>query len=116
LLAARSPTDAPATDDKTVDLAEVVLQQSRRPNGVPVAMNPRIRVNDFLQQGVDNAEGRRRSSFSGGVLQASPQVLIGALAKAHEPVVNGLSADAQALSDRFHGLTFIEPQQSLRSG
>jgi hypothetical protein len=109
-------TDTPAADDDAVDLAKVVLQESGRPDRVPVAMSPRIGVDDLLQQGVDNAEGRRRSSVSRSVLQASPQALIGALSEAQHPVVDGLPADEQALSDLVHGLAVIEPQQGLRSG
>jgi hypothetical protein len=114
--AGNGQADAPAADDNAVDLAEVVLQEGSRPDRVPVAMSPGVGVDHFLQQGVNNAEGRWGSSFSGGVLQASPEALIGALAKAQHPVVNGLAADEQALSHLLHGLASIKPQQGLRSG
>src|SRR6516165_5072256 len=111
----KGQTNALAADDNAVGLAQVVLQESSRPNGVPVAMNPRVGVDDLLQEGIDNAEGRWRASFAGSVLQARPEALIGALPKAQQPVVNGLPADEQVLSYFFDCVAFIEPQQRLRS-
>src|SRR5262245_48449870 len=91
--AANGQADAPAADEDAVDLAQVVLQESGRPNGVPVAVIPGVGIDDLLQQGVDDAESRRRPSRSGGALQAGSEVLIRPLPKAQQPVVNGLPTD-----------------------
>ena len=62
--AGNGQADALAADDNAVGLAQVVLQEGSRPNGVPITMNPRVGVDDLLQQRIDNAKGCHRSAFS----------------------------------------------------
>jgi hypothetical protein len=114
--AGKGQTGAFAADVNTVNLAQVVLQEASRPNGVPIAMNPKVGVDELLQQRIDNAKGCRRSPCSGSVLQARADVLTGAWVKAQQPVVNGLSADERALRYFFYSVARIEPQQRKRSG
>ena len=114
--AGNGQADALAADANAVGLAQVVLQETSRPNRVPIALSPRVGVDDLLQQGIDNAKGCRRSPLSGTVLQARPNILTGALVKAEQSVVDGLSVDEEALSYFIDGVAFIEPQQRLRSG
>jgi hypothetical protein len=113
--ASNSEADALAADHNAMNVLQIVLQKRSGPNGVPVPINPWVGVDDLRQQGVDNALGCGRPSFSGSILQASVDVPAGASLKTKEPIVNGLPTHEETMRYALDGIAFIKPQQSLCS-
>ena len=94
-------------------LPQVVLQEGSGPDRMAVDGGPWVGVDDLGDQRIDNTEGRGRASFSGGIVQAGQEVLVGSLPKTGDPVVNGLPSNEEAVGDLLDGIALIEPHQGL---
>jgi hypothetical protein len=94
-------------------LLQVALQQRGRPGRGAVAVISWIAVDDRVNQRIDNSQGRRGASSAGGVEQAVGHAEVGPTPERLDPVVDGLAAHQEEVSDRCGRPPVMEPQQAL---
>src|SRR5262245_42263194 len=112
--AVESGTDTPAGDDDVLDLIEVALQEGGGPHRRLVTPIAGIVLDDLLDQRFDDPLGRTRPAVARCVGKSVAEVGCGAVAETVGPVVQGLTADAEAFGHVVRAITLSEPEQGLR--
>src|SRR5690349_6523237 len=93
-------------------LSQVAAQQLGCPNRRVIAEVTRVRINDRIDERIDDALNRGRATDTCAIGQAFDHRERGALLKAPSPVVDGLARDAQSEGDLFDALAFIKEKDS----
>src|SRR5918911_3340903 len=89
-------------------LTQVMAQQLSRPNGRVIAEVAWVRINDGINERINDALDGERAPGAGAIRQALDKRERGALLKAASPVVDGLPRDAQSGGNLFGALALIE--------
>jgi hypothetical protein len=106
-------TDTLTRDLKVVYFVEVLLEQRCSPDGRALIPIARVRIDDFVQQRVDDSVGGSRPAAAWPIVESGAEVEVAAAAKAVGPVVESLAADAQALGNVARAVALGQPQESL---
>ena len=93
--------------------SQVVHQQRRGPDRGAITPLPRVLVDDFSDQRVDDLQGRGRAAAARGIPEAVPQIKSGAALESIHPVVNRLTTDVEQFRDEFDGFPIGEPEHGL---
>src|ERR1700716_2399402 len=96
-----------------MDHAQVVLQQPRGPKGRVVPVIAGVLVDDFNDQRVNDPQRCWRSAAPRIVAQAFLERSLMPFSKSANPVVQGLSTDAEEIGKALKRPTVIEPQQGF---
>jgi hypothetical protein len=89
--------------------AEVGDQQRGGPHRRAIPELAGVSVNNFGDQGINDALSRARTTTARRISQAQVQGNVVALLDSDSPVVNALTGDAQTWSNLANRLAFIKP-------
>jgi hypothetical protein len=93
-------------------LGSMSLQQGSRPGSGGIAPIPRITVDQFSDERIEDALRRRRTTTSFGIGQAFGN-RTGPNGKARDAVVNGLARNSEPYGNFRYACALVAPEQRL---